>query len=108
MSEQTHRERISVDNPATARVNQPKREEGVVRAGAEPVEHERPEEWGWHGETGKWGRIGGVIATLFMLAYLYGNHEGRIEDIWVVAIAALMILILLLDWRRRRNAWRAK
>ena len=60
MSEQTHRERISVDNPATARVNQPKREEGVVRAGAQPVAHERPEEWGWHGETGRWGRIGGV------------------------------------------------
>jgi hypothetical protein len=108
VSEQTHRERISVDHPATERVNQPGREEGVVRAGAAPVEHERPEDWGWHGETGRWGRIGGVIATLFMLAYLFGNHEGRIEDLWVVAIAGLMILVLLLDWRRRRNAWRAK
>ncbi len=108
MSEQTHRERISVDHPATGRVNQPGREEGVVRAGAQPVEHERPEDWGWHGETGKWGRVGAVIATVFMLAYLFGNHEGRIEDIWVVFIAAVMILILLLDWRRRRNAWRAK
>ena len=89
-------------------VAQPGREMGHVAPDSSPIEHERPEEWGWHGETGKWGRIGGVIATLFMLAYLYGNHEGRIEDIWVVAIAALMVLILLLDWRRRRNAWRAK
>ena len=108
MSEQTHRERISVDHPATGRVNQPGREEGVVRAGAQPVEHERPEDWGWHGETGKWGRIGGIAATLFVLAYLFGNHEGRIEDIWVVAIAALVVLVLVLDWRRRRYAWRAK
>ena len=108
MSEQTHRERISVDHPATERVNQPGREEAVVRAGAHPVEHERPEDWGWHGETGRWGRIGGIVATLFMLAYLWGNHEGRVEDIWVVAIAALMVLVLLMDWRRRRNAWRAK
>jgi hypothetical protein len=108
VSERTHRERISVDNPATSRVNQPGREEGVVRAGEHPVEHERPEDWGWHGETGKWGRMGAVIATVFMIAYLFGNHEGRIEDIWVVCIAALMVLILVLDWRRRRNAWRAK
>jgi hypothetical protein len=108
VSEQTHRERISVDHPATGRVNQPGREEAVVRADARPVEHERPEEWGWHGETGRWGRIGGIIATLFMLAYLFGNHEGRVEDLWVVAIAGLMVLVLLLDWRRRRNAWRAK
>ena len=108
MSEQTHRERISVDNPATARVNQPNREEGIVRHDAQPVEHESPEEWGWHGETGRWGRVGAVIAIVFTFSYLIGNHEGRIEDIWVVAIAALMVLILLLDWRRRRNAWRAK
>jgi hypothetical protein len=90
------------------RVNQPGREEALVREDAHPVEHERPEDWGWHGETGKWGRVGAVIATVFMLAYLFGNHEGRIEDIWVVCIAALMVLILVLDWRRRRNAWRAK
>ena len=108
MSEQTHRERIATDHPATERVNQPRREEAVVRADAHPVERERPEEWGWHGETGKWGRVGAVIATLFMLAFLFGNHEGRVEDIWVVAVAALMVLILLLDWRRRRNAWRSK
>ena len=92
----------------TQRINQPGREETVARTGAHPVEHERPEDWGWHGESGKWGRVGAVIATLFMLACLFGNHEGRIEDIWVVSIAALMVLILLMDWRRRRNAWRAK
>ena len=108
MSEQTHRERITTDNPATERVNQPGREEAVVRRDAHPIQHERPEDWGWHGETGKWGRIGGWITVFVVLTYLIGNHEGRIEDIWVVAIAAVMILILLLDWRRRRNAWRAR
>ncbi|SNS07127.1 Protein of unknown function [Geodermatophilus pulveris] len=108
MSEQTHRERNSLHDPATDRVNQPGREEGIVRADAHPVEHERPEDWGWHGETGRWGRVGAVVATLFMLAYLVGNHEGRVEDLWVVGIAAGMVLILVMDWRRRRNAWRAK
>ncbi len=108
MSEQTHRERISVDHPATGRVNQPNREEGVVRAGAQPVEHERPEDWGWHGETGKWGRIGGWIAVLVVLAYLVGNHEGRVEDLWVIGIAATMALILVWDMFRRKNAWRSR
>ena len=67
----------------TQRVNQPGREEAVVRADAHPVEHERPEEWGWHGETGKLGRIGAWIATLILLSFLIGNHEGRMEDLWL-------------------------
>ena len=108
MSEQTHRERISVDHPATERVNQPGREEAVVRTDAHPVEHERPEEWGWHGETGKWGRIGGWSATLATLTFLIGNHEGRVEDLWILGIVLVMVIILLWDARRRKNAWRAR
>lgn len=108
VSEQTHRDRITTDNPDTSRVNQPNREEAVVRHDAHPVEHESPEEWGWHGETGRAGRIGGWIAVLVVLAYLFGNHRGRIEDIWVIGIAALMVIILLADMRRRKNAWRSK
>jgi hypothetical protein len=108
VSEQTHRQRITTDNPATERVNQPGREEAVVRADAHPVEHERPEEWGWHGETGKWGRIASWIAILFLLAYLLGNHEGRMENYWIAAIAALMILLKVFDFFRRKNAWRSQ
>ena len=92
----------------TKRVNQPGREEGVVRVGDHPVEHERPEDWGWHGETGKKGRIGAWIAVFVLLTYLLGNHEGRMEDLWIVGIAALMVLILLWDMRRRKNAWRSR
>jgi hypothetical protein len=92
----------------TQRVNQPGREEAVVRTDAHPVEHERPEEWGWHGETGRWGRVGAWFATLFMLSYLVGNHEGRMEDLWLLGTALVMILILVWDMRRRRNAWRSR
>jgi hypothetical protein len=95
-------------NPATERVNQPGREEAVVRVGEHPIEHERPQEWGWHGETGKWGRRGGVIATVFILLYLIGNHRGKVEDLWLLGIALLMVLILIWDWRRRKNAWRSE
>jgi hypothetical protein len=92
----------------TQRVNQPGREEAVVRTGEHPVEHERPEEWGWHGEMGKWGRRLAVIPIVVILAYLVGNHEGRIEDVWLLCIAGLMILILIWDARRRKNAWRSR
>jgi hypothetical protein len=91
----------------TQRVNQPGREEAVVRTGEHPVEHERPEDWGWHGETGKYGRIGAVIAILFLLALNIGNHQGHVEDLWICGIALVMVIIMVLDWRRRRNAWRS-
>ncbi len=92
----------------TQRVNQPGREEAVVRTDAHPVAHERPEEWGWHGETGKRGRVGAWMATLILLTFLIGNHEGRVEDLWLVGIAAVMVLILIWDIFRRKNAWRSR
>ena len=92
----------------TQRVNQPGREEAVVRADAHPVEHERPEESGWHGEMGKWGRRLAVIPILFLLSMLIGNHEGRIEDLWLIGTALFLLLILVWDSRRRKNAWRSR
>ena len=84
------------------------RDEAVIREGAEPITHERPEDWGWHGETGKWGRFGAWIAVLFTLAYLVGNHKGRVEDLWIIGIVVVMILILVYDHFRRKNAWRSR
>jgi hypothetical protein len=98
----------NADVSATQRVNQPGREEGIVRADAHPVEHERPEEWGWHGEMGTWGRRLTIIPILSLLAMLVGNHEGRMEDLWLVGIALLMVIVLVADARRRKNAWRSR
>ncbi|WP_051515739.1 DUF2631 domain-containing protein [Candidatus Blastococcus massiliensis] len=108
MSESTHRSRIAQDNPSTERVSQPGREEAVVRAGAHPVQHEEPADWGWHGETGKKGRIGAWIAVLITLSFLIGNHEGRVEDLWVLGAAGVMVIILVWDIYRRKNAWRSR
>ncbi|MGY1719359.1 MULTISPECIES: DUF2631 domain-containing protein [unclassified Blastococcus] len=96
----------ALHSPSTQRVNQPGREEAVVRAGEHPVEHEQPEDWGWHGETGKWGQIGGWIATAVILLYLVGNHEGRVEDLWLIGLAAVMATVLIWDIRRKKTAWR--
>lgn len=107
MTELSRRGRLQETTPAR-RVNQPAREEGVVVETAQPIVHERPEEWGWHAEMGKWGRRLVIFPILFILAYLYGNHRGRVEDVWLIAVAVLMVLLLVWDRFRRKNAWRAK
>ena len=89
-------------------VEQSSREEGIVRAGETPIEHERPEDWGWHGEAGKAGRIAGWLLAVVLLTLLVGNHEGRVEDIYLVLASATLVGTLLWDMRRRKNAWRAR
>ena len=89
-------------------IEQSTREEGIVRAGSTPVTHERPEEWGWHGEAGKAGRITGYVMIVALLVMLVGNHEGRVEDLWLIGAALLIAISLIWDSRRRKNAWRAR
>jgi len=89
-------------------VEQSNREEGIIRAGDTPVMHERPEDWGWHAEAGKTGRIAGWVLAVILLTMLVGNHEGRVEDIYLVLAAAILVVTLLWDIRRRKNSWRAR
>jgi len=52
------------------------------------------------------GRIAGVVTILIILAMVFGNHEGRTEDIWLISIAALLAAILIGDEVLRRNGLR--
>ena len=36
-----------------------------------------------------------------------GNHEGRIEDIFLAVVAGGLILLLIVDWVLRRNGLRS-
>jgi hypothetical protein len=90
-------------------VAQSNREEAIVRAGSEPLHGtERPEDWGWHGETGKKGRIGVFVAALVLFSFQFANHEGNVENIYLNVIALILVGILVWDWRRRKNAWRSE
>jgi hypothetical protein len=89
-------------------IEQSNREEGVVRAGEAPVTHERPEDWGWHGESGKAGRIAGYVMIVALLVMLVGNHEGRVEDLYLIGFALIILVSLIWDSRRRKNAWRSR
>jgi hypothetical protein len=55
----------------------------------------------------KAARIGAVITIIALLAMLCGNHRGRVEDVWLVAVAALVAVALVGDWVLRRNGLRS-
>ncbi|MGP6172912.1 DUF2631 domain-containing protein [Corynebacterium sp. A21] len=52
--------------------------------------------WGWHGMSKSAIQIAGWISVLFLLGFNFGNHEGHVETIWLLAIAALMAIGLLI------------
>ena len=53
------------------------------------------------------GRIGAVVSALALLAMLCGNHEGNIENIFLVIGAATLLLIVIGDVVLRRNGLRS-
>ncbi|MEU3455083.1 DUF2631 domain-containing protein [Micromonospora sp. NPDC048999] len=54
------------------------------------------------------GRIGAVLtAVALVLMAFCGNHEGRVEEIWLVGIAALLLAIVIGDAVLRRNGLRS-
>jgi len=71
--------------------------------------HDEPSaEWGWHGAFPKGLKIAGWLSVLATLSMLIGNHQGRTEDIWVIAFAAGLALLLVWDQVRGRTSWRRK
>lgn len=102
------RDHLGQQTSATV-VAQSNREEAIVRAGSEPVhDTDRPEDWGWHGTTGRKGRIGAFFAAVILFLMQFTNHEGNTENLWLVGLALAIVAILVWDWRRRKNAWRSE
>jgi hypothetical protein len=69
--------------------------------------HEQPEDWGWHAEFGKWARAAGVLCIGALIVLNFTTRYSRTEMIWVDGFAALLAILLGLDWHRRKNAWRS-
>ncbi|SCL32163.1 DUF2631 domain-containing protein [Micromonospora inyonensis] len=72
-------------------------------AGSEPVTSPDQHEPGHR----KAGQIGAVLTALALLAMLCGNHEGRVENIFLIAGAALLLLVVIGDVVLRRNGLRS-
>jgi hypothetical protein len=54
----------------------------------------------------KGAQRGAVAAAVVLLLYLWGNHEGNTENIWIIGIAAGLIAIVVIDIVLRRNGLR--
>lgn len=52
--------------------------------------------WGWHQHSRKVGIAVGGFFVLFLLAMLFGNHIGHVEDIWLVGIAVVLAFWMVL------------
>jgi hypothetical protein len=52
-------------------------------------------------------RIGALLLIVaLVLMALFGNHRGRVEDVWMLGLAGLVVLMLIGDWILRRNGLR--
>ena len=51
----------------------------------------------------KWARRGALGAAVILLLYLWGNHEGNTENVYLIGLALLLIGIVALDSALRRN-----
>ena len=55
----------------------------------------------------KWARRGAIGSAVILLLYLWGNHEGNTENIWLIGTALLLVGIVLADVVLRRNGLKA-
>lgn len=62
-------------------------------------------EWGWSKENHRLIHIGGLLAGIFLLAMMRGNHVGRVEDIFLIGSALLIFAVVGRDWWLRRRGW---
>jgi len=60
-------------------------------------------EWGWSGEAPRLFRFMGWLIALFLLAMIIGNHNGNVENWFLIGFAALLVAILVRDIVQRRR-----
>lgn len=68
--------------------------------------HERPEDWGWHGEFGKWASVGGWVTVIILLLMMTSTHYNLQGALFLGLTAGLLVAGLLWERNRRKNAWR--
>ena len=67
---------------------------------------EHPEDWGWHGEWGRTARIAGWFVAILLVVMLTATHYNYSGSLWLLLSAVGLIVVLLWDVQRRKNAWR--
>jgi hypothetical protein len=68
--------------------------------------NEHPTDWGWHGEWGRAARVAGWITAAILVLMTTATHYNNSGDFWLLLFAAGIVVGLIGDIHRRRNAWR--
>jgi len=61
--------------------------------------------WGWSRINYRTWHITGLVIIVFLFAMLRGNHEGHIEDLYLIGFATLALFVLIRDLWGRRRGW---
>ncbi len=91
MPASTHGELPDVSVPADYRADHPE---------------EHPEDWGWHGEFGKWAEVAGWITVVILLLMMTSTHYNLQGGLFLGLSALLVAIGLVFARYRRKNAWR--
>ncbi|MGH3620974.1 MAG: DUF2631 domain-containing protein, partial [Sciscionella sp.] len=58
--------------------------------------HEEPSvEWGWHGGFPRGRKVLLVLAAVLCFLMVFGNHEGKVEDFYLIGIGIGLLGILV-------------
>jgi hypothetical protein len=75
----------------------------VERRTGVDVEEVPSAEWGWSTGSVRGYQIGGILAAVFLLLMLRGNHQGRVEDLFLVGFALFVLGFVARSWYTTRN-----
>ncbi|OZG26762.1 hypothetical protein BH683_022955 [Williamsia sp. 1138] len=64
--------------------------------------------FGWHGEGMKTYKIAAWVSVVALLGMVIGNHEGHVEDLYLVGFAALIVFLLVRGEVLSRGKWKKK
>ena len=68
--------------------------------------HEQPSDWGRNGAWGKWARIGGWVSVVILCLLNVTTYYNTAQAPWLYGSVAVLVLLLVRDRYRRKNAWR--
>jgi len=72
------------------------------------TEDEPSAAWGWHQFPRKTTIILGYVAGICMFGFLFGNHHGKVEDIYIVVIGLAILLGVTLYARHSSPNWKPR
>lgn len=62
--------------------------------------------WGWHGGFPRAGPIAGWVTVIALFAMLIGNHQGQVEDAYLIGLGTLLAVMLIGSHLKARKARR--